>query len=265
MSDPGRELGIEELFSAAEAYHENSKLHPSDIATFQTIAMVNSSVEIQRIVSRPRAGFPGFATVDLTRPAAPAPGSFEAILQQRRSVREFSGESISLAALGRLLHLGDGTTRQLSTAETGVRWELRTAPSPGGLFPIDLYCFALRVEGLAAGLYFYDVSGHRLEQLVTHDFSAELAAALYLPTTVQAALCIALVAVFPRVAFKYGERAYRFALLEAGHIAQNVLLAAVADGLGAVPIGGFQDSAVCSLLQVDGCEEAPLYFVVAGR
>ena len=71
-------------------------------------------------------------------------------------------------------------------------------------------------------------------------------------------------AMFWRSRFKYGARAYRFTLLEAGHVAQNFLLAVAALGLAAVPIGGFYDREVDSLLGVDGLYESSLYLLPLG-
>lgn len=278
MSEPGLEpingeresnrdgLEGEDLFSPWELYHENSKLRPSDHAAFQAIGMVNTSPEIQNIVARPRAAFPGYPKISLPVYCPASSGqTFEAIVQQRRSVREFSGAPISLPALSQLLHLGDGISGTLGGNSGGDGWSIRTAPSPGGLFPIDLYCVALRVEELESGLYFFNASTHGLEQIIARDFAAELGEATYLPEAAKsAAVCFALSGVFQRVAFKYGERAYRFALIEAGHIGQNLLLAAVAAGFGAVPIGGFYDDKINDLLQLDGCEEAALYLVLTG-
>ena len=79
-----------------------------------------------------------------------------------------------------------------------------------------------------------------------------------------AGFCIALSVVLPRSSFKYGQRAYRFALLEAGHIAQNLLLASEGLGLGALPVGGFFDDEINDLLGLDGCSEFVIYLVLAG-
>ena len=69
---------------------------------------------------------------------------------------------------------------------------------------------------------------------------------------------------FWRTRFKYGQRGYRFALLEAGHLVQNVLLAATALDIAAVPVGGFYDRRLADVLMVDGINEAPLYVVPLG-
>ena len=121
------------------------------------------------------------------------------------------------------------------------------------------------MEGLAAGAYFYHTQKHRLERLAAEDFRPRLCEGTNLKAEVQSAsFCIALSAVLPRSSFKYGQRAYRFVLLEAGHIAQNLLLTAEGLGLGALPVGGFFDDNVNALLRLDGCQEFVVYLVLVG-
>ncbi|HSP73132.1 MAG TPA: SagB/ThcOx family dehydrogenase, partial [Gaiellaceae bacterium] len=112
------------------------------------------------------------------------------------------------------------------TTAAGAR---RTVPSGGALYPLELYAVCASVEGAPRGLLHYDPFAHRLEQLTTGDALADLAAALVDPAPLeQAALALVVTAVLWRTRFKYGARGYRFALVEAGHVAQNVLLAAAA-------------------------------------
>lgn len=118
---------------------------------------------------------------------------------------------------------------------------------------------------LTPGLHSYDPNAHALTRLRAGDLRHDLAEATYLhPELEQAAACLILNAVFGRTKFKYGERAYRFALLEAGPIAQNALLVATATGCGSLPVGGFTDGMVNRLLGVDGVREAALYLVPLG-
>ncbi|MBG0829782.1 SagB/ThcOx family dehydrogenase [Planomonospora sp. ID67723] len=251
--------------SPSEVYHENSKLHPSDYMAYAVINAVNESPEIGSVVTAPFTHYPGYPTIPLPRDFTPNQESIESVMLGRRSCREFSGGRIGLGTLARVLYFGDGITGTLTTDE-GVTWRLRTAPSGGALFPVDIYCVALRVDDVAPGPYFYHLSQHSLQRLGEGDPTAELAAATGLTEAVAgAAACIVLVAFMDRVKFKYGERGYRFALLEAGHIAQNLLLAAKAEGLGAVPVGGFNDDALNAMLAVDGCQEIALYAVLIGE
>lgn len=258
------EATSEELFSPAELYHENSKLHTSDKTTYINIGIVNTSPEIRQIITRPFPHYLGYPSIELPKDFSPTPYAFENILKERRSVHHFSGAPISLNTLAKILYLGDGVSTT-THADDGTDWLFRTAPSGGGLFPIDLYCIALRVDSLISGLYFYNVQHHCLERLAEQDFTTTLQEATYLKEEVsQACACIIMSAVMPRTKFKYGERAYRFALLETGHIAQNLLLAAQAEGLGGLPVGGFLDDRLNKLLRLDGCEEIVLYLVLIG-
>lgn len=255
----------EELFSPMEVYHENSKLGSTNEELFQKIATVNSSPHIRRVISRPFRSYPGCPCVELTKKFEPMTRSLEHLLTHRRSHHHFSGEPARLDDLARVLLLGDGIVSRM-TSEDGAEFLLRTAPSGGGLYPIETFCITFQVEGLAPGAYFYNAQKHRLEQLAAEDFRPRLADATNLKAEVEgASFCIALSAVLPRSSFKYGQRAYRFVLLEAGHIAQNVLLTAESLGLGALPVGGFFDDDLNAVFRLDGCQEFVVYLMLVGN
>ncbi len=141
----------------------------------------------------------------------------------------------------------------------------RAAPSAGACYPIDTYVVVNRVEGLEAGLYRYDVEGRRLGRLRTGDLSAAIAAAcLDQEMAAEAAVVFAWVAAPARAKGRYRERAYRYVYLDAGHIGQNLHLAATALGLGCCAIGAFFDDEVNALLGVDGLEATAVYLSVVG-
>ena len=255
----------EELFSPMEIYHENSKLGPTNEEVFQKIATVNSSPHIRRVISRPFRTYPGCPCVELPAQFAPVTRSLESVLTSRRSHHHFSGRPARLEELAHLLLLGDGIVGRM-TSEDGAEFLLRTAPSGGGLYPIETFCLAFDVAGLAPGAHFYNTQKHRLEQFVAGELRTRMLQSTNLKAEVEgASFCIALSAVLSRSSFKYGQRAYRFALLEAGHIAQNILLAAESLGLGALPVGGFFDDELNSLLNLDGCQEVVVYLVLVGN
>ena len=140
----------------------------------------------------------------------------------------------------------------------------RSVPSAGGLFPLELFVFLQRVEGLSDGLYHYDVRGHSLEPL-RGDPIADLAPFLYpYPFVRDANLVFAVAAVFGRNQKKYGPRGYRYTLLEAGHVAQNICLRAVELGLGTLCMGGFEDSRLNRMLGLEPSKEGAVYAVAAG-
>ena len=250
----------------SELFHENSKQQRHDVAFGQRIAAINASPDIHRIIARAYKVYAGAACVSL--PAiTPGEGlSFERAVVQRRSVRDFTGEPLSLEDLAKLLFLGNGITgRQLPDAYE-VDQPLRAAPSAGALYAVELYAVVRAVDQLPAALWHYEVPRHILAQVRPGDFMASLAEATAYPSIfANASATILLSVIFGRTRFKYGERGYRFALLETGHIAQNILLTATALNLGAVAIGGFIDDEVNDLVGLDGVDEAAVYVIPIGR
>lgn len=184
--------------------------------------------------------------------------SLEQAIEQRRSRRNYTGEPISLAQLSGLLYAANGLTDPAR--------ELRAAPSAGALYPIETYVVVHHVTGLVAGLYHYGVADHTLEPLQMGDLrSGLLVAGIGQELLQQAPVCFVLSAIFQRSRWRYRERAYRYILLEAGHIGQNLYLAATSLGLGACAVGAFRDDNLNGLLGLDGDEEAALYLIAVGK
>lgn len=255
----------EELFSPAEVYHENSKLGPGCEELFQRIGAVNESPHIRSIISRPFRSYPGCLHVDLPQGWGRTQGRLEDVLRSRRSCHDFQGGPMSLEALASVLAMGDGIVA-VQRGEDPAEFQLRTAPSGGGLYPVETFCLVMDVEGVPPGVYHHDVPRHRLARVAETDCRRALLDSCNLESEVRgAAVCIALAVVLPRCSFKYGQRAYRFALMESGHIAQNLLLAAEANGLGALPVGGFFDDNLNRLVGLDGCQEFVVYCALIGR
>jgi len=203
--------------------------------------------------------------------ADPADSLWKAI-QRRRSVRQFAGDPVSLVDLSRMLWASAAVTR------VAANQLYRAAPSAGALYPIETYVAANRVTDLPAGLYHYRVAGvdergyvdpgggHALEQLRLGGLGRELAqAALAQGLVAQAAVVFVWTAVFPRSRWKYRERAFRYVYLDAGHIAAQVSLAAVALGLGTCQIGAFLDGVVDDLVGIDGESEGTVYLTAVGH
>jgi SagB-type dehydrogenase family enzyme len=182
----------------------------------------------------------------------------EKAIANRRSQRDFTGETMSLAELSHLLYYSSGVTDK--------RDGLRAAPSAGATYPIEVYAIVNNVEGLAKGIYHYLISSHELELLREGDFRNEMSrAALQERMFKQANVIVALSAVFQRTQRRYRERAQRYIDFEAGHIAQNTYLAATSLGLGACAIGAFYDDQFNRLLGLDGKNESVLYLLAVGK
>jgi SagB-type dehydrogenase family enzyme len=182
--------------------------------------------------------------------------SIEKALLSRRSVREFATKALELWQISQLTWAAQGLT--------GPDLH-RTAPSAGALYPLELYVIAGNVNGLPCGIYNYDFRRHELVLSVQGDMRRELCeAALSQTSILQAAAVFAVSAVYKRTTAKYGERGVRYAHMEAGHVAQNLLLQATALGLGSVLVGAFSDERVRQILMLKQIE-SPLYLIPAGE
>jgi SagB-type dehydrogenase family enzyme len=177
-------------------------------------------------------------------------------LARRSSGRHFGLAQLSLETLGRLLHSSFGRSGPGN----------RPFPSAGGLYPLELYALTQQVEGLPDGLWHYDPWVHELALRQEGSFFRTAAAIAYGQGAIcEANLLLCLTAVFARTSAKYGQRGYRYVLLEAGHVGQNLYLAADALGLAGFSIGGFFDSELNALLRLPPGEEEALYLFCAGQ
>jgi len=198
----------------------------------------------------PSRGGGAAAEVSLPPPRTTGQMSLEEALAKRRSVRQFRARDLSIEQIGQLAWAAQGVTRP----ETGFR----TAPSAGALYPLELYVLTRE------GGFHYVPKGHKLVQIFRGDKRAELMRAAFGQGFVAAApLDIVITGIYTRTRAKYGARAERYVHLEAGHAAQNIHLQAVALGLGSVPVGAFEDTAVAQALSLSS-DETPLYIIPVG-
>ena len=204
--------------------------------------------------------YPSAPKIPLSCPETTGGAPIWDVLRERRSVRRFQEEWMSRAELSQLLWAAQGVTQ----ARQG--FGLRTAPSAGALFPVETYAVIHTVEDIEPGVYHYAVETHELEQLQTGEFRTAVArAALDQEMAYWANVVFIWTAVFERSKWKYRQRAYRYIYLDAGHIVQNVALAAVALGLGSCQIAALYDDEANAILNVDGVEESTIYMTVVGR
>jgi SagB-type dehydrogenase family enzyme len=187
--------------------------------------------------------------------------TLSAAIERRRSIRTFGDRALRLQELATILHAGYGVTASVGDTPQAVR----TVPSGGALYPLELYVACRNVQGIEPALHHYDPLRHGLELLRPLDGGQALdELSPYHELLESSAAFVLVTAMFWRSRFKYGARAYRFTLLEAGHVGQNLVLAVAALGLAAVPLGGFFDRRVDSFLEIDGLHEASLYLLPIG-
>ena len=115
-------------------------------------------------------------------------------------------------------------------------------------------------------MYHYDLERHALEKLKSKDFTKKIGqAALEQKTCTEASVVFVWTAIFERSKWKYAQRAYRYIYLDAGHIAQNLALAATSIGLGSCQIGAFFDDEINQIIGVDGADESTIYLSAVGH
>jgi len=178
--------------------------------------------------------------------------SLEEVLSQRRSVRSFKDSDLELEEVSQLFWAAQGQTME-------SKWRGRTAPSAGALYPLHVYAI------WGNRLWHYEPSAHALELKAENITQEQLAGASLGQSAIrEAPVCFIFTGDYEVTAVKYGERAERYVHIEIGHAGQNLLLQAVALGLGAVPMGAFQDEEVKKLLGFPEGEH-PLYVIPVGH
>ena len=182
-------------------------------------------------------------------------------IQARRSVRRYGSRPLTLAELSQLLWAAQGVTGE----REGRRF--RAAPSAGALYPVETYLCVNSVQSVEQGIYHYAIPDHTLELLDEGDFSTDVArAALDQQMCADAAVVFIWTAIFQRSKWKYKQRAYRYIYLDAGHIAENLALAATARDLASCHIAAIYDDEANEIIDVDGTEESTIYMTaIANR
>ncbi len=194
--------------------------------------------------------------IALPKPVASGVLSLHDALRTRRSEREYAADGLQLAEISNLLWAAQGTTHPEG---------MRTAPSAGALYPLELSVAVGSVVGLTPGLYRYRPREHALECGGTRNLLPELRALTGGQDCVgDAAAVFAFTAVFERTTVRYGDRGVRYVLIEVGLAAQGMGLMAAGLGLGAVLVGAFDDERVAALLHMPR-DQQPLVLMSVGR
>ena len=175
--------------------------------------------------------------------------SLEQLLSKRRSVREFGGKSLNHTQIGQLAWAGQSITE----ANKGYR----TAPSAGGIYPITLY-FATR-----DGFFSYNPQLHALEEVASTDMRGKIAAVAQQEVIGAAPCNIIIAGSIAKLVPKYAHKSRRFMMMEAGHVAQNILLQAVSLQLAAVSVGDFETVKIATVCNLPAGLE-PIYIICVG-
>ena len=180
-------------------------------------------------------------------------------LSRRRSRRDYSDKPITKQQLSQLIWGSYGVSGRYGP------YYLRTAPSAGALYPVETYLVVNSVDEVEPGIYHYNPAGHKLELLKKGSHGQALArAALGQGMMATASVVFVWTAIPERSQWKYGERAFRYIYMDAGHIGENLYLSAEALGLGCCGVGAFYDDEVNKVIGVDGKEETAVYLGTVG-
>jgi len=199
--------------------------------------------------------YPRFPEVILPKPT-PNKGPLHEALQLRSSSRAYSAKPVSIKQLSTLLYFSAGMSNNAK----------RFYPSGGARYGLETYLITLNTK-LKNGIYHYYVPNHSLEKLLTIDtIDFKKAFTQYNQTwTPGMGFMIIITAVMDRIFVKYGERSYRFAHIEAGHMAQNMYLLSNQTGLGCCAIAGIVDTYFEKLLDINRKKEPIIYSAIFGR
>lgn len=187
--------------------------------------------------------------IELPQPKPKGTVSVEETISKRRSIRNFQDKKLTPEQISQLLWAAQGITSKRG---------FRAAPSAGAIYPMEIYFIS------ADGLFRYIPQGHKIEKLQDGDLRIQLANAAYDQDFIASAgISVVICCDYAKIKWRYHARAVRYADMEAGHIAQNIHLQAVALGLGSVSVGAFSDSAVTKLLQLPKNLQ-PIYIIPVG-
>jgi SagB-type dehydrogenase family enzyme len=185
--------------------------------------------------------------IELPAPSFDSNNSVENALKTRRSERMYLQEAIKLEDLSQILWAAQGVTMRIDTAPRtwiGQEWlgGVRTAPSAGALFPIEIYIAAGNVENLDPGLYKYNALNHTITKVMDGDKREEVCkAALGQPAVKNGPACIIVAANIGRTEYKYKSRANQYVYIESGAVSQNIYLQCNTLGIGTVLIGAIRE------------------------
>ena len=185
------------------------------------------------------------------------------LLVRRTNQKDIISNALTVNSLSYLLQCGYGLQKTpIIPEDLHYRKENRTVPSAGKLYPLEIYIILFKqVESLSPGIYHYGIKDHVLETVCLKTFSTQEreSFAPQLPWLADCTAVFCFTGVFDRTVQKYGSRGYRFILLEAGHVAQNIILAGVERGLQMVPIGGVEEKVFEHMLSLPHTREHVVY------
>jgi len=183
-------------------------------------------------------------------------------IERRESIRNYMYSPLSLDELSFVLWCAQGVQKVQEKTAT-----FRNVPSAGARHAFETYLLINNVEGLVPGVYRYLAIGHKLVLVDPDPVTVKqiVQGCMDQPFVASSAVTFILTAVAERMTWRYGDRGYRYLHLDAGHVGQNLYLAAEGIGCGACAIAAFLDETVNAALGIDGVKQFTIYVVTMGR
>ncbi len=248
----------------SELFHENTKFQPavsgsSNLEKYSSSEMRIIASAFKEYTLSPSISLP---PVSLEEPSTE---TFDQVIASRRSVRNFANEKLTLTELSKILFQTYGITGSIKIPGGGEQ-NLRASPSAGALYPAEIYLAIRQIEGISEGLYHYNIPNHALELLKEGDPTKEVFEICGKQENVRKASIIFLISgVVARTKSKYGERGYRYVLLDIGHLGQNLYLSCTALDLAVMTTCGFYDDLANEYLGINGIDETTFYVGFVGK
>ncbi len=247
------------------------KIYPAAVLATMLVLFLEMSGFAQELAAAKNKQSPEAEVISLPAPRQDSLISVEKAISLRRSIREYADSPLSISEVSQILWAAQGFTRERKDPprmwNPKYEWQggLRTAPSAGALYPMEIYLLAGNIEGLTKGVYKFMPKNHSLMRVMGVDKRIDLSSAALKQASIEKAAAVVVMAgVYDRTSFKYGERAERYVHIEVGSIAENVYLQGMTLGIGTVIIGAFNDKDVKSVLQLPE-DEHPLAIMPLGK
>lgn len=249
-------------------YHKNSELNTLNYCNFgSTIFNALSDFDFKEKLDNCDEKYTNYPLISLSEKSVePKINDIFEVLKERRSIRSFTTDPVNIDTFSTLLRNSFYCNGVYEKTDTKPRVNLLPYPVAGAIQAVDVFIAVTNVDGLKNGLYYYEPLKHCL-RLVKDGFKVEEYKTLTVSYSlaVQSSFTVYLAANINLKGYKYGDRAYRFATLEAGHMAQNLYLTGTALDIGIVASGGFMDGEIYELIKLLNEDYFVLYELFGGN
>ncbi|MBW2522503.1 MAG: SagB/ThcOx family dehydrogenase [Deltaproteobacteria bacterium] len=222
-----------------------------EITSYDRLRMPRHTMDWSN-VPRQTKSYPALPTVALEPTADMAERSFWQVMQEPQGA--FRNAALDIQSLSTVLGLAYGYTARQRLG--GQEYLYRSVPSAGALYPVEVYVSGAGILGLPPGLFHYNIQNFSLQQLRDEHESTLIAETLGIPTSENSWISFILSGLFFRSSWKYRDRAFRYVLLDTGHLVENLASTLAFAGLPCSVRYDFVDERLCSLVGLDRSKEA---------